>query len=153
MTGAPGTETGFSEQVILENPWPPTTIAPNGAAATELPSYTETGTLITLPMPTFTNSAGSTITSGGDGWYETTDTHAIYTPVATCTYPDAWDANSVAIPAPCGPAAVAAGGVVASVTAIGGVGAATRTADTGAATRTAAAATLATATTSALPII
>ncbi|KAJ2922815.1 hypothetical protein H1R20_g14280, partial [Candolleomyces eurysporus] len=78
-------------------PWPPTTINGVGAAAIELPAYTATGTIATLPAPTFTGSSGQSISSG-NGWFNPDDTALAPTPVAGCTYPDAWNAEDAANP-------------------------------------------------------
>ncbi|KAG8984018.1 hypothetical protein FRB90_005618 [Tulasnella sp. 427] len=99
MTGGPG-----SGQIPASwraaNPWPPATLAPSGYAATELPTYTPTGPIPTLPVPTFTDSKGKAV-NGGNGWFDAQDNTPVYTPVAGCTYPNAWDANDVAVPAAC----------------------------------------------------
>ncbi|KAG8874497.1 hypothetical protein FRB97_005864 [Tulasnella sp. 331] len=95
MTGGPGSG-DFAASVRKANPWPPTTIAPSGYSATQLPSYTQTGTPIpTLSMP----SVSATVTD--NGWFDPSDTTPMYTPIAGCTYPDAWDATDVPLPAAC----------------------------------------------------
>jgi len=119
MTGGAGSG-DFSESVIEANPWPPLTLEPSGVAGNALPTYTTTGTVVTLPPPVFTTASGKTV-DGGDGWFDTADTRPIYTPVAVCSYPDAWDANSAAVPAPCpatgAVAATTAAAVIATATA------------------------------------
>jgi glucan 1,3-beta-glucosidase len=82
-------------------PFPPATI--NGPdqstlTANQLPSYTPTGTVSTLPPPTFTAAPS---VSGGNGWADPKDTASAYTEIAGCTYPNPWNANSVAIPPVC----------------------------------------------------
>lgn len=127
--GAPGSWQGWSESVIAANPWPPTTLQPSGYAATALPQYTQSASAITLGMPTFT--AASKTVSAGDGWFDAADQVPMFTPVASCTYPDAWDATAVAVPPACGNAqgaAVAAVPAAATRTTAAGAGAAaTRT--------------------------
>jgi hypothetical protein len=81
-------------------PWPPTAINGVGAAATALPAYTPTGTIATLPVPTFTGSSGQSISSG-NGWFDADDTAPAPTPIAGCTYPDPWNAEDAANPGPC----------------------------------------------------
>lgn len=78
--------------------WPPATLNPDGVAAGGLPVYTATGAISTLPVPTFTNSAGTPIVSG-NGWFDSTDTVPAPTPIAGCTYPNPWDALTAPIPA------------------------------------------------------
>ncbi|KAH0830445.1 exo-beta-1,3-glucanase [Lanmaoa asiatica] len=48
--------------VSNEYAWPPATIS-NAGAVTSLPSYTPTGTVATLPPPTFTVSSGKSVTT------------------------------------------------------------------------------------------
>lgn len=96
MTGGPGA--GLPRDAD-EYPWPPASIAGQGAPA-GLPTYTATGTIVQLPAPTFTDSKGQPIIKGGS-WFDADDTALAPTPVAGCTYPDAWDAEDVAVPAAC----------------------------------------------------
>ncbi|KAF8883295.1 glycoside hydrolase superfamily [Infundibulicybe gibba] len=80
-------------------PWPPATISGAGLAAS-LPTYTPTGTIATLPPPTFT---GATKTADvGNGWFNAQDTTGAPTTIAGCTYPDGWNAQDVAAPVACG---------------------------------------------------
>ncbi len=83
-----------------EFPWPPATIANAGAAVTELPSYTPTGTIVSLPPPTLTATSTGSI-DVGSGWANTADTVPAPTPIAGCKYPDPWDAVDAAVPASC----------------------------------------------------
>lgn len=46
------------------------------------PTLTQTGTPITLPMPS------AKATGLGDGWYNKQDTVAAWTTVAGCSYPE-----------------------------------------------------------------
>ncbi|KII89223.1 glycoside hydrolase family 5 protein, partial [Plicaturopsis crispa FD-325 SS-3] len=78
--------------------WPPATLS-NGGPVSALPTYTPTGTVVTLPGPTFTNSKSQTI-SAGSGWQNSGDTAGFMTPVATCSYLDPWVAASVSPPSP-----------------------------------------------------
>lgn len=96
-------------------PYPPVTLENPPVAATLLPSYTSTGSVSTLPPPTYTNTKGATI-SAGDGWFDAQDTLSAPTPIAGCNYPNPWGSQNVATLPPavaCGGAA--AGGVVAPV--------------------------------------
>lgn len=97
MTGGPGARLSSSAGTY---PWPPTNVAGVGAAAAALPSYTPTGTVATLPVPTFTGSSGQTI-SRGNGWFDADDTALAPTPIAGCTYPNPWDAENAANPGAC----------------------------------------------------
>lgn len=99
-------------------PYPPLTLEAPPYPASLLPSYTSTGAISTLPPPTYTNTKGATI-NAGNGWFDAQDKMAAPTPIAGCSYPNAWDAVSVALPAAivCGGAATPAGGVIPVTTA------------------------------------
>lgn len=83
-----------------EFPWPPSSINGAGAAVTLLPSYTPTGSIVSLPPPTMTASSIKNV-NVGSGWYNTGDTMPAPTEIAGCKYPDAWDAVDVAVPPAC----------------------------------------------------
>lgn len=68
--------------------WPPASIS-NGGAVSLLPTYTPTGSIVTLPVPTITQSGGSTI-SAGNGWVNPADNSGMNVAIATCSYQDAW---------------------------------------------------------------
>jgi aryl-phospho-beta-D-glucosidase BglC (GH1 family) len=91
--------------------WPPAQIAGAGAPD-DLPSYTPTGILVTLPVPTPTPmaaSAGGPVVAPtadpGSGWYKDLGDKA-YVPIAGCKYPDAWDAVNAGVPPKCDGSAV-----------------------------------------------
>jgi glucan 1,3-beta-glucosidase len=89
--------------------FPPTTL-PNidAAAITNLPTYTGTGSVITLPPPTYTPLNPQTTIDAGDGWKDPQDTAPAYAPVAGCPYLDPWSGVGAPIPsAPCPGAAPA----------------------------------------------
>lgn len=71
--------------------WPPASIS-NGGPVSSLPSYTPTGTVATLPPPTFTVTSGSSVTTAnaGDGWQNPTDTAGGMVAIATCSYLNPW---------------------------------------------------------------
>jgi hypothetical protein len=71
--------------------WPPTQIS-NAGAATLLPSYTPTGTVPTLPVPTLTKtgSASKSSVSAGSGWQNPSDTAGAMVAIASCSYLDPW---------------------------------------------------------------
>lgn len=98
MTGGAGagTITGSFD------PYPPMTLAGAIVPAAELPVYTPTGTINTLPGPDVT---GFEI----DGWFKADDTVLAPTAIAGCVYPDPWDANAAAVPTGCGGSGAAAG--------------------------------------------
>ncbi|KAG8929654.1 hypothetical protein FRC01_003966 [Tulasnella sp. 417] len=85
----------ISASVRAADPWPPAQLNPGNLNADNVPVYTPTGTIPTLAMPTPT-------TGTADGWYDAADTRPIYTPIAGCTYPDAWGSADAANPGPCG---------------------------------------------------
>ena len=76
--------------------WPPAsfTDVPAGEMAL-LPQYTPTGTVVTLPPPTFTASGTASV---GNGWFNTQDNAPAVTAIAGCAYPDAWNAEDAQIP-------------------------------------------------------
>lgn len=86
--------------------WPPAKIS-NAGAVTLLPSYTPTGTVATLPPPTFTYSSGSSVktANAGDGWQNPSDTASGMVAIATCSYLNPW-VGTASPPSPlCGAAA------------------------------------------------
>jgi len=76
-------------------PWPPTSISNAVVAVAQLPMYTSTGTVSTLPPPTITATGVSSI----NGWANNADNGPAPTPITGCTYPDAWDATAAPVPA------------------------------------------------------
>ncbi|GJJ08422.1 hypothetical protein Clacol_002638 [Clathrus columnatus] len=91
--------------VLADFPWPPLTlsdITPSNAV-TMLPTYTDTGSIKTLPTPTYTFTTKGAVqtVSAGDGWFDPNDTEGAITPIAGCTYPDPWSATNIPIPTPC----------------------------------------------------
>lgn len=81
--------------------WPPATLS-NAGAVTSLPSYTPTGTIATLPPPTFTVTSGKSVktAAAGNGWNNPSDTALEMVPIATCSYLDPWVGPSAAPPSP-----------------------------------------------------
>ena len=79
--------------------WPPTSISNAGTAVSLLPQYTRTGTIPTLPAPSFT---GKKSVSAGSGWENPSDTLGLAVPIATCTYPSAWLESGFTVPPACG---------------------------------------------------
>ena len=97
-------------------PFPPVTLESPPYAASLLPSYTSTGSISTLPPPTYTNTKGASI-NAGNGWFDAQDTLAAPTPIAGCAYPNAWDAVSATLPPAVVCGGAAAGGVIPVTTA------------------------------------
>ncbi|KAJ7930024.1 glycoside hydrolase family 5 protein [Mycena leptocephala] len=82
-------------------PWPPTTISGAVVPVTLMPTYTSTGSIITLPAATFT-AAPSSVTASVDGWFDAQDNTGGVVTVAGCTYPDEYNGIfSVTPTAPC----------------------------------------------------
>jgi len=77
--------------------WPPAALTDQPNAAL-LPTYTPTGTIVTLPPPTFTATPTA---NAGNGWFDAQDQTPLRVPITGCTYPDPWNAVGVAIPAAC----------------------------------------------------
>lgn len=114
QTGGPGAGTINPVLVSSYGQYPPKSISGLTAGATQsfLPTYTSTSAIPTLPPPTFTPSPPSSVIIG-NGWFDSSDTSLAATEVAGCTYPDAWDAISAAMPtALCPPTASAGASVV-----------------------------------------
>ncbi|KAF9525007.1 glycoside hydrolase superfamily [Crepidotus variabilis] len=101
-------------QVAMTYDWPPATIMDAPVAAAQLPTYTPTGTISTLPVPTYTDTSKKTVVKG-NGWANSNDNTPAPTKIAGCAYPDPWAAQNSAVPAGCGVPA-AAGGPTAVVT-------------------------------------
>jgi glucan 1,3-beta-glucosidase len=84
--------------------WPPAQISNVNVAVSLLPTYTPTGSIVSLPPPTLTPTPTKSIEL--DGWFNSQDTAGAPTPVAGCTYPpDPFDAVDAAVPPPCGTSA------------------------------------------------
>jgi len=88
-------------------PWPPLSLnnagPVNSAINNEgpvalLPSYTPTGTQITLPGPTFTPTNPSATISAGNGYFNPSVTTGAYVAIPVCTYYSEYDA--VTLPPP-----------------------------------------------------
>lgn len=84
--------------VSSQYPWPPAILS-NAGSVTALPSYTQTGTIPTLPVPTI--SSTSSVINAGNGWANPADTVGVAVPIATCTYLSPW-CGTVAVPSSCG---------------------------------------------------
>lgn len=81
--------------------WPPSTIS-SGGVPSQLPTYTPTGTVVTLPAPSYTGTgkaSGSTV-NAGNGWFNPSDTAGGMVAVSTCSYLDPWIGPSAAPPSP-----------------------------------------------------
>ncbi|PVF95081.1 glycoside hydrolase [Serendipita vermifera] len=90
QVGGPGAGTSIPDLDTWA--WPPTVVAGFDNAAA-LPTYTPTGPLITMPVPTATQGANIDF---GTGWNNPEDTEPMHVPVPGCAYPNAWDAVSAA---------------------------------------------------------
>jgi len=96
-TGAGDIPTSVSASLA----WPPATLS-TGGAVSSLPSYTPTGTIITLPGPTFTSSGSSATAtiSVGDGWLNSADNQGFFVAIPSCTYLDPWVNPTSLAPSP-----------------------------------------------------
>ncbi|KAI5480349.1 glycoside hydrolase family 61 protein [Pseudohyphozyma bogoriensis] len=103
MTGGEGAGTiTATAQVSAYGAWPPVSLGTTPVS--NLPTYTQTADVITLTATTPTSypSGYSAVSTPGDGWENASDTALYYTPVAGCTYPNAWSGVEATIPAtPC----------------------------------------------------
>jgi len=98
QTGGAGAGT-IPASVSANLAWPPASLSTPGAVSL-LPSYTPTGTIITLPGPTFTSSHGSPTINVGSGWLNTADNQGLFVAIPTCTYLDPWVKPTTAPPSP-----------------------------------------------------
>ncbi|KAF9483864.1 exo-beta-1,3-glucanase [Pholiota conissans] len=80
--------------------WPPASLS-TGGPVSALPSYTPTGTIVTLPPPTFTSTSGKSAINAGSGWANNGDTTPMNVPIQGCTYPDPWVDPNSAVPPTC----------------------------------------------------
>jgi len=85
QTGGSGAGVSVSSASLV---WPPTSVS-SGGPASLLPTYTPTGTIVTLPGPSLTQSGGSTI-KVGDGWANSADNSGMNVPISTCSYLNPW---------------------------------------------------------------
>ncbi|KJA23279.1 glycoside hydrolase family 5 protein [Hypholoma sublateritium FD-334 SS-4] len=95
-TGGTGAGTIAPTQ-LASHTFPPASIMPSftGTQVALLPTYTPTGSLKTLPGPTFTAAPSATV---GMGWNNAADNQPAYVPISGCTYPDPWNAVSSPLP-------------------------------------------------------
>jgi len=98
MTGGPGAGT-IAASDSASYPWPPRSFT-NVAAAqmTNLPQYTQTGSPVTMPGPSYTTPGSSATFDVGNGWVNTADTRQAWAPIASCSYPPEYSAANLAIP-------------------------------------------------------
>ncbi|KAJ7061463.1 glycoside hydrolase family 5 protein [Mycena amicta] len=103
QTGGAGAGTIAASATREWGQWPPTALSNAGNI---LPTYAATGTIPTLsfvlPTPSMTGTAsaapGIPTASMGNGWADAADTAGAVVPVASCFYPNAW--NALSLPAP-----------------------------------------------------
>ncbi|KAM0747523.1 glycoside hydrolase [Meredithblackwellia eburnea MCA 4105] len=84
--------------------WPPTAIGLTPTSVSNFPTYTPTGSIISMQgaTPTAYPNGYSSVVGPGSGWAQPTDTSGWYTPVAGCSYPNPWSGVGAAVPtAPC----------------------------------------------------
>ncbi|KAF8641456.1 hypothetical protein AX16_009968 [Volvariella volvacea WC 439] len=97
-TGGAGAGTIISEQTLLYQ-FPPHGLGPRFSLTEQMsmvPTYTATGTPITLPGPTFTAAPDVDV---GSGWYNPSDDSPAFVPVQGCIYPNPWNAVTQTLPA------------------------------------------------------
>ncbi|TFK50803.1 glycoside hydrolase family 5 protein [Heliocybe sulcata] len=73
--------------------WPPAQISGASVPVAQLPMYTATGAVETLPNPTVSGPASKTLSPYG--WDDPSDTAPGVTEIAGCSYPDAWGPASL----------------------------------------------------------
>ncbi|KAF9558121.1 glycoside hydrolase [Agrocybe pediades] len=100
MTGAAASATIDPAQ-RTSYPYPPASLTGAAAAPTDLPVYSYGASIITMPMPSFTNAAGKNVPVKGNGWFNQNDNVPGPTPIAGCSYPDEYNANDITVPSGC----------------------------------------------------
>ncbi|KAJ6488571.1 glycoside hydrolase family 5 protein [Mycena vitilis] len=87
--------------------WPPPSIVfANGVTSpgNALPTYSPSGSAITLPGPSFTPASGAPSATksvdAGSGWLNPSDSAGMMQPISGCSYLDPWIGSSVSPPAP-----------------------------------------------------
>ncbi|KAH9936894.1 glycoside hydrolase [Epithele typhae] len=102
QTGGSGAGTIAATARASFSQYPPPAISNvNGADVAQLPVFTATSAVPTLPAPQFSAAT----TSGGDGWADAADTSLAAAPIAGCAYPNAWGPQPGSTAAVCGGAA------------------------------------------------
>jgi glucan 1,3-beta-glucosidase len=94
QTGGAGAGT-ISPTATSAFPWPPATLSNIIVNVAQLPMYTPTGTVSTLPPPSITATGVSSM----NGWADKADNTLAPTPISGCNYPNAWDAVATTVPA------------------------------------------------------
>lgn len=96
-----GTPSSIPASSSTQFPWPPTSITAANVPVSLLPTYTNTGPIIILPVPTFT-AAPSQVTQGFNGWFNRNDTEGGAVKVTGCPYPDEYSGSFAVTPtSPC----------------------------------------------------
>lgn len=100
QTGGAGAGT-IAPSATAQYAWPPQSLnSANGAPLTQLPAFTATGTVATLPPPTLSPTPTGSVPSL-NGWANPSDSALAATSISGCIYPSAWNANNIdATPCP-----------------------------------------------------
>ncbi|RXK39337.1 glucan 1,3-beta-glucosidase [Tremella mesenterica] len=93
MTGGSGAGT-IPAAMSASYPWPVSSLTNIDEATIDLlPQYTQTGTPISMPGPTFTSPGSSATIDSGNGWANANaDGRQAYVAVADCSYPSEYSA-------------------------------------------------------------
>ncbi|OWZ33521.1 glucan 1,3-beta-glucosidase [Cryptococcus neoformans AD2-60a] len=99
VTGGAGAGT-IAASASSSYPWPPasfTNVASDSMSL--LPQYTQTGTPITMPGPTFTSPGSSATIDAGNGWFNANaNDKQAYAAISGCSYPPEYSAADLAVP-------------------------------------------------------
>ncbi|KZT18590.1 glycoside hydrolase family 5 protein [Neolentinus lepideus HHB14362 ss-1] len=95
QTGGAGAGTIDPTVSASYSQWPPASISGASVPVMELPQYTATGVIETLPNPTVSGAATKTLSLSQYGWDDASDTLPGVTEIAGCQYPDAWGPASL----------------------------------------------------------
>lgn len=86
QTGGSGAGTIAPTAIASFSQYPPPVISNAVLDPAQLPRYTDTAPIPTLPTATFSAATKT----GGNGWADAQDTMGIAAPIQGCSYPDAW---------------------------------------------------------------
>lgn len=102
MTGGAGANT-IPAAMSASYPWPAHNFT-NVAAAdmTSLPQFTQTGTPITMPGPTFTSPSSSATINVGNGWFNANHNRQAFAAISGCSYPAEYLAGNTVPTSACG---------------------------------------------------
>jgi glucan 1,3-beta-glucosidase len=105
-----GAASSYPVTIAASNTWPPATLQTTTTQnqtipASSLPQYTKTGTVYSLPAPTYTISQKSEATPTIGNWYNSGDTSPMWVAIAGCAMPSPYYNGTLPSGFPCPPGA------------------------------------------------